>query len=264
MNLNLFLTTLYQRRIGMFWFSFGLVAYSWLMAWTWTFFGDMYEQLLETMPPEMIAVWVPEDLEAGTLGGYFQTEYLGVMWVLIVAVAIIIFAVKSISSEVAEGTMELLLAQPIARLQFIVTRIAAMFVYAAVLTTATFLPIQILGPTYDIEIPGRTMALLYATSFLLVAAIGSFAMMLSAAMRSGGRPGAITGSLLAAMWIMQAIAPFVEVVEDLEPINLLTYWQPGDLINDGVVMASSWWVYGAIMVVSLVVAVVAFLRRDLT
>jgi len=262
-SLNLLVTTLYQRRIGLFWFSLGLVAYSWLMAWTWTFFGEMYAQILEAMPPEMIAVWAPEDIDLGTLGGYFQTEYLGVMWVVIVATAIIIFAVKAVASEVAAGTMELLMAQPITRIRFILTRIAGMLAYAAALTVATILPIQVLGPGYDIELPARTVALLYATGFLLLTAIGGFAMMLSAAMRGGGKPGAITGGLLGMMWVAQAIAPFVEQAEDLEPINLLTYWQPGELINEGIVSPETWWVYGGITAVSLVLAVVAFLRKDI-
>ncbi|MBS3974679.1 MAG: ABC transporter permease subunit [Actinobacteria bacterium] len=265
MNLNLLLGTLRQRRIGLFWFSFGLLAYSWVMIWYWSILGEEYFEMIEAMPPEMLVAFAGSaDIEFGTLGSYFQVEYLGSGWIIIVAAAMIVYAAKAVASEIAAGTMELLIVQPIARIKFVLTRIVGLVIYAAVLTVASFAPIQIFGEQYNIELPGRTIALLYATGFLFVLTVGSFAFMLSSAMSSGGLPGAITGSLLVVMWILQAISQFAELADNLRPVNIFEYWQPGVLINDGVVSPEIWWVYGGATIVSLAIAVVVFLRRDLT
>lgn len=265
MNLNLLLGTLRQRRIGLFWFSFGLLVYSWMMVWYWSILGEEYVEMIEAFPPELLVAFAgAADVEFGTLGAYFQVEYLGTGWIIIVAAAMIIYAVKAVASEIAAGTMELLIVQPIARMKFVLSRIAGMVIYAGVLTLASFVPIQIFGEQYDIELSGRTIALLYATGFLFILAVGSFAFMLSSAMSSGGLPGAITGSILVVMWLLQAISQFAEFADALRPVNIFEYWQPGVLINDGVVPPEVWWVYGGLTIVSLAIAVIVFLRRDLT
>ncbi len=263
MSLNLYFGTLRQRRVGLFWFAAGLVAYSWMMVWYWPLLGDEYLKLVETMPPELLAAFVGSEVDLGTLGGFFQGEYLGLMWIAIVSSAMIAYSSKAIAGEIAVGTMELLLAQPISRLRFVLTRAAGLVTYAAALAVASFAPIQLLGPSYDINLPVRTIALLYASGSLFMLAVGGFAFMLSAAMRDGSRPAAITGSLIGVMWVLQAISQLADFAKDLETVNLLKYWQPGVLINKGSVPDQTWWVYGGVAIVSLAVAVVVFMRRDL-
>jgi len=54
MSWTLLRGTLHQNRVSIFWFSFGLVLYSWMMTWFYPEIGgDQYAELVETMPVEV-------------------------------------------------------------------------------------------------------------------------------------------------------------------------------------------------------------------
>lgn len=262
MSLNLLLGTLRQRWVSLFWYLFTLVAYGWMMVWYWPLMGESYSELIDSMPPELIQAFAGADVDLTTIGGFMQTEYLGIMWIGIAGSALILFAAKAIAGEIGSGTMELLLTQPISRLRFILTRIAALLVWVVALAVATVAPIQLLGPTYDIDLPAERYALLYALAVVFMLAIGGIAFLVSAASRDGGKPAAVTGGLLGAMWVLHAIAGLADFAESLEPFNLLKYWQPATIIDKGTVAAESWWVLGLVALVSLATSVVVFARRD--
>jgi ABC-2 type transport system permease protein len=216
------------------------------------------------MPPELIALFGNNALSPASLGGFFQLEYLGIMWILIAGSAVILYAIKSIASEAGAGTLELLMSQPLGRLTFVLTRVVGLVVYAAVIVAASFAPIMVFGPGYDIDLPVETYALLCGLGMLFALAIGGLAFMLSAFSRDGGRPAGIMGGLLGAMWIGDFLSQVSDVAEWFKPVNLVTYWQPGFIINDGALPTpDAWWVFSAVAVISLAVGVVAFLRRDI-
>ncbi len=265
MSWNLFKGTLHQRRKPLFWFSFSLIAYSWMMVWFWPQMGGAeYAELAESMPPEMIALFGDADLSLASLGGYFQTEYLGLMWMVVAASALIGFASKAIAGEIGGGTMEILLSQPLSRSKFILTRMGVLVLYVLLLGAATFVPIQILGPGYDIELSAKVFWLLLGLGSLFMLAIGSFAFMVSALSRDSGRPTVVTSAAIATMWIMSFLADVSDFADALDPFNLLSYWEPGKIINNGALDTNAWWIYGGVSIVFLMIAYVGFMRRDVT
>jgi len=178
MSWTLLRATLHQRRASMLWFSVGLVFYSWLMVWFWPQIGGgQYAELVENMPPEMLALFGGNDISFASMGGYFQTEYLGLMWMVIVGCAIVMYGVGSLAGDIGRGTMELTLSQPISRLTVVLTRIAVLVVYVLILAAATFVPIQVFGPTYDVDLTATTFWLLFALGSLFMLALGGISML---------------------------------------------------------------------------------------
>lgn len=264
MSRGVFLATLHQRRKHLFWYALGLVSYSWFMVWFWPQMGGAdYAAIVDAMPKELFALFGDAELSFASLGGFFQTEYLGLMWILIASSAVIGYAAKALAGEISSGTMELEMSQPVSRTAFISTRIAVLFVYVAVVVVATFLPIQVFGPAYEIDLPVRTYALLYGIGSLFLLSIGAVALLISALSKDGGRPVAVASALIAVMWMGDFLAQVSDVADALEPINLLGYWKPGRLINDGTASGDWWWVYALVTVVALAGSVVVFKRRDL-
>ncbi len=262
MSWTLFRATLHQHRTSIFWFSVGLVFYAWVMTWFYPTIGEEYASMIETFPPELLAIFGGSEVPFSSLGGYFQTEYLGMMWMLIVSAAVIIYAARAFAGEIAAGTMELVLSQPVSRVKVAITRVAVLIVYAALLSAASFVPLEVFGPTYDINLGWDIALTLMAFGALFILAVGGFAMLLSAMFRGGGRPGAIAAGLLGTLWIADVLSGASELAEALDPVNIVGYWQPGLIINGDAVAAEAWWLYGAIAVVSLIASVVLFARRD--
>jgi ABC-2 type transport system permease protein len=263
MNWTLLRATLHQRRASMFWFSFGLILYSWMMTWFWPQMGgDQYAQMLESFSPELLQIFGGTDVPFASLGGFFQVEYLGLMWILIVSSALIMFAVKAFAGEISGGTMEFVLAQPVSRVRLAITRVVALVLYVLVLAASSFVPIQVLGRQYDVVLSAETFWLLFAFGTMFMLAVGGIAMLLSATFRDGGKPGAIAAGLLVLMWVADLISNVSDAAGFFDSVNLVSYWQPGKIINDGVVSGEAWWLYGIVAAVSLVGAVAVFSRRD--
>ncbi len=263
MSWTLLRGTLHQHRSSIFWFAFGLVSYSWMMTWFYPQIGGgQYAEMIESMPPEMLAIFGGTEVSFASLGGYFQTEYLGLMWMIIVASALIIFAARAFAGEIAEGTMELVLTQPISRVKVAITRAIALVGYALVLAVSSFAPIRIFGPAYDIDLSRGMFWELFAFGMMFMLAIGGFALLLSSMFRGGGKPGAIAAGVLFLMWVADLVANVSEAAEVLDPVNLITYWQPGRIINGDPVADAAWWLYGTLAALTLVGSVVIFSRRD--
>lgn len=158
--------------------------------------------------------------------------------------------------------MEFVLAQPISRARFALTRVVAMVIYILVLATASFVPIAVFGPTYDINLSAATFWQLFAFGSLFMLAVGGFAMLVSSLLRDGGRAGSISAGVMGVLWIADLVSNVSEAAKVVDPVNIVTYWQPGKIINGDAVAPEAWWIYGAIGVVSLAAAVIVFRRRD--
>lgn len=254
--------TLHQRRTGIFWFTLTLVLYSWVMMWFYPSLGKEYARLIDTMPQEFLAMFGGTEVSFASMGGFFQIEYLGLMWIVLVAAALIMFATRMFAGEIADGTMEFNLAQPVSRVRLAVTRVLLIALYAVTLGAATFVPMQLFGPRYDVDVSANAFWTLMLFGSVFALAIGGLAMLASAAMPDAGKAAGVVSGLVVLFWIADLIGANSPVAEFFDPVNLIGHWQPGAIINGESVDPSAWWLYGIVAAVSLLASVAVFSRRD--
>lgn len=265
MNWHLLKATLYQRRTALMWYSVSLISYSVMITW---YFPQIttagLDEMIATLPKEMVAFFAGTNTSLFSLGGFLATEYTGFIWVLIMAAAGITFAVKSYSSEVSAGTMELLLAQPISRRSLAITRSVALTIYLSILTVSTVWPIQLVAAAQDIAYDAGNLWLFGAVGLLLSLAISGVAMLAASASRESGKPAGIVGGVLGIMWILHFLAANAEWARKFEVVNLFKYWDSAGIIDKGTVAGSAWFVLGGVALASLIASVFVFSRRDVT
>ena len=80
--------------------------------------------------------------------------------------------------------------------------------------------------------------------------------------RAGGGGGGTAAGVMGVLWVADLVSNVSEAAEVLDPVNLVTYWQPGKIINGDAVAPEAWWIYGIVGAASLVAAVLVFRRRD--
>jgi hypothetical protein len=68
MSWTLFRATLHQHRTSIFWFTVGLVFYTWVMTWFYPTIGEEYARMIETFPPELLA----DALDPVNIAAYWQ------------------------------------------------------------------------------------------------------------------------------------------------------------------------------------------------
>jgi len=262
-NLTLLRATLHQRRTATFWYAVGLATYSIFIVWYYPTMQKIdISAYMEQFPKELVAFFAGSMTELTTFGGYLATEYLGFIWVLIIAAAGITFATKCLSSEVDAGTMELLLSQPISRRVLVTTRAVALALFLVVQLLATTVPIYLTALAVDVTVDAGNLAILTGGGFLIALAISGVAFLLSSASRESGRPAAILGGLLGVMWVVHFMATSAEWAEALEVVNLFKYWRPAELIEQGTMPVEAWWVLAAVAALSIFASVLVFARRD--
>lgn len=265
MSWTVFRSMLQMRRISLFWYSFGIVAYSWFMV---AFFPlveenlEYMEMIQEVFTDELLAVFGGAGLDFGTLGGFLGVEYLSLIWVFIVGAAAITFAAGALGGAVDDGTMELTLAQPVSRVQVVVTRYLALAAYTGVLNLATVASLYLPGLLHGVDVPLDAMALLFLVGWLVTMAIGSFAYAVSALSSTGGRAISVSLGVIVAMWLADVLGNISDRFDWLSDFSLFHYWRPDLVIDELEVSGQTWTVFGAAAVLFFAVAVLAFRRRD--
>ncbi|MCX8006934.1 MAG: ABC transporter permease [Coriobacteriia bacterium] len=255
--------SLWQRRTSLAWYVSGLLFYSWIMVWYWpNIGGEEYQKLVESLPPEMLKMLGGTQVSFGTIGGFFQIEYLGLMWMLIVFSAVFIYASRAFAGEIADGTMELTLAQPVSRVRVGASRVVGLVAISALLALATFGSIQAFGPAYGVKLGAEALWTLTALGTLFMLAAGGICMLISAAVRGGGKAGGIAAGIVALMWVSDFVANVSDVADFFGPVNLVSAWQPGVVMDGGQVKPEAWWLYGLVALLTLAGSVAVFSRRD--
>lgn len=265
MNWTLFRATLHQRRTAMLWYAIGLVSYSvFIVAYYPTMQKIDITAYMANFPKELVAFFAGSLTELTTIGGYLATEYLGFIWVLIIAAAGITFATKALSSEIDAGTMELLMSQPLSRRTLVSTRAMALAFFLAVQLLATTVPIWLTARVVDVKVDAGNLAILAVGGFLMALALSGVAFLFSSASRESGKPAAIVGGVLGVMWILHFMATNSTWAEKLEVVNIFKYWRPAELIEEGTMPTEAWFVLGGVAIITLVASVFVFARRDVT
>lgn len=265
MSWTVFRSTLHLRRVSLFWYSFSLAIYGW---WVVSFYpsigGDSnYVQYVsEVMGEEMMALFGGSALDLTTFAGFAGIEYLSLMWVLIVAAAMVTFAGGSLGGAVDDGSMEMTLSLPASRTRVVVSRYLAMAAYAGMISFVTSATLYLPSLYYDVEMSLDAAVALFFASWLLMMAIASFAYAVSSLSSSGGRPVAITLGVITAMWIGDALGQLNEDIEWVRDFSLFKYWTPGKILQDEALGSESWIVLGLVTVLFFFAAVLVFRRRD--
>ena len=263
MNVSLLTSALHRFRIPLLWYSVGLLFYGAIIVSIWPLIDtDLYREVLATLTPVLEAMGGPT-VTMGTLGGYLATESFGIFWILICSSALILYASRAIAGSVATGTVELTLAQPVSRAEFFVTRIVVLVIVDAVVVIASFIPLVIMGPAFDLVIPFDRFLMLCGVAFLFLLTIGMFTFMVSAFTRTSGHPAGIVGGILALMWMLSFAQYFMDWLTFMKPYNILTYWTPASIVDAGTFDPRMWFMYCSVIIVSAGIAYIGFLRRDL-
>ncbi len=265
MSWTVFKSSLQLRRTALLWYSIGITAYGWMIV---AFYPLMEENLdymeaVEAMfSEELLAVFGGAGLDFATIGGFLGVEYLSLMWVFIIGAAVITFAASALGGSVDDGTMELTLAQPVSRLQVVLSRYAALAVYAALLNFVTAATLYLPGLLHDVDIPLDAAALLAAIGWVMSMAIGGFAYAVSAFSSGSGRAVAASLGAIAAMWLTDILGNISEKFDWLTDVSMFHYWKPNEVFDSLHVASESWAVFGVAAVVFFAVAVIGFMRRD--
>ena len=266
--LELFLYEMRKRRTAIIGWSIGMSVYFVYILLLYPTIGDQYGELLQNLDVENSLFQMFGDLGSmSSFSGFFAlyaAEYLPLM----LAIYAITNGTAALAGEEEEGTLELLLAQPLGRWQIVMAKAAAMMLavfvvllVTAIVTVVTFSSMQAQiseTPVTEIDL---LMLILFAWPVVMVFMMLS--LFLGAYMPRRRMAVTVVTLLLVASFFGNNLAGISEALERMQFLFAFHYYDGQAILTEGVPLSDLAILLGAV-VFFLALALISFQRRDVT
>jgi ABC-2 type transport system permease protein len=229
--------------------------------------------VLQNLEPEIASAWLRVGFIKEVLKAMLGTEigdsvgpgvFMAMPWVHPVLLAIlwahqITFSTRMPAAEVERGTIDVLLGQPVSRLEVYGHESAVWLLsgLALVVMTALGNSLGACAARQDTFVPvGRLLPLL-GNLYCLSVAVGGIGYVLSALSDSRGRAIGWALAVVLASFLLNFLAQFWEAARRVSFLSLMTYYRPADILRGerwpladmGILLAAGavTWVAGAVI-----------------
>lgn len=229
-----------------------------------SFYPSMVEsgaETVESYPESMREAFNLTDITSAP--GFLSSTVFGIVLPLIVTIYSISAGTKAIAGDEEAGTLELVLAHPVARRSLVVERFGALVVALAGIALAAFVALMLVSTPAELELGVSRYAGMVVHLALLGTTFGALALALGAVKARRGLVLGAAGALALVTWILDAFATQVDGLSGARYVSPFHYYDGGEPLRHGLQLADAG-VLVAVTAVLVVVAVVLFSRRDVT
>ena len=187
------------------------------------------ERVIKILPPELMAVIGGID-RIFSPAGFLDTRYFSLMPLILGVFAVIIGSGLVVGDE-ENGTLDLILAHPLRRLDLIVGRWIAFCVALLGILCIAWLGLVVASSFSSIKFGGLDLALPFVSLFGILIWFGGLALLLSLILPSRRLAASLTGLILAASYFITTFARFSPNLNGLAQWSPLTYYQGGSALE---------------------------------
>ena len=262
---DVFAKTLRDARRAIAWWSFGLIAMTALMIAVYPSVRDNPDlnKMVENYPDAFKAfLGLGENLDYTSAAGYLNSELFSFMVPLLLLIAAVGAGARALAGEEEQGTLDLLLANPLSRRRVVLHKLAALVVEVAFLALVLWLALLVGTQAIDMHVSAGHLAAATFAAASLAVGFGAITLLLGAAL---GRRGAAIGIASAAAVAAYLVSSLAELVHALEPFRAASpfyHYTAVDALASGLALEHVAFLL-LVAVVAAAAAVVAFDRRDL-
>jgi ABC-2 type transport system permease protein len=261
---SVFLKTVRDLRWPVFWAGLGLGVLGFYFIWLFpTFMNDVdLQAMLDSFPPAMMALVGGPLIDLSTPAGFLNMELFPLMLPIILGGFAITLGSGATAAEESRGTLDVLLSEPVQRWRVVTEKAVAMTLGTAAVAACLFVGVQVGAAFAGVSVPPGNLAGALLSGTLLALAFGSLALALGC--WTGNRALAIglVGALFVVTYFINALAPLVEVLDDIQAISPFFYYLEANPVRNGID-----WTHAAVLAtitaVGFAAALVGFERRDL-
>jgi len=221
-------------------------------------------QLMQGLMPDFIAQWT--HMGAASFHGFVLFGYSDpVVHVFLAAIAISVGIEPVVDIE--SRFVDLLMARPVARWTIVTRTVVVLVVVTALALLSMFTAneggLLLLAPSTAVR-PSLTVVMSLATGLgFLMLAWGCIALAIASGSRRRATAGAVCGFLAFAMFILDYVGKFWDPAGTLSAISPFHYFDPFGMIGGAALQVADVLALVAFSLVSVIVAHVAYARRDL-
>ncbi len=255
--------TLRERGRSTLWWAIGLVA---LVALTVAFYPSIRDDtalsdLSKDLPDSLRSLFVGGELDITSAAGYLNSQIFALVAPLVLLVFSIGHGSGAIAGEEEQGTLDLVLAHPVRRRDYVLQRFGAMTVLVGVLAVVLFLSVAVGAVPVDLQIGLGKLAAGSVSVGLLALLFGTLALAVGAV--TPGRATALSVAAGAAVvsWLFDGLSHTVSALESVRPVSPFYQALGRNPLRNGPPWVG-WAVLAVVTVVLVVIAVAGLERRD--
>ena len=213
--------TLRERRRSLLWWVLGLAA---LIALNIAFYPSVRDDealsdYAKDLPESVRALFAGGELDLTSPAGYLNSQIFALMAPLILLIFTIGAGAGAVAGEEERGTLDLLLAHPVRRRDYVVQHFLALAALVGALTLVLLETVALGSWLVDLEIGfGRLLAASVGVG-LLALLFGAIALAAGAIRPGRARAIAAAAGLAVAAWIFDGLAQAVDVLEAWRPLS---------------------------------------------
>ena len=223
--------------------------------------SGVYDDILSELPEGMLAFWGMGEMGMDTMEGYLNVEFLSYAPIAL-AVFAILSGTATIVGEENQGTLDILLAQPISRLKFIVVKLTGLTlaygIIVAILLVMFWVPVTFI----DVEFKAGRILSAFVMLWPFLTAIGFLSVLISLVLSNRLLAGTMMAIFLVASFILESLSNLVPSLEPFQPIYATTYYQGSNALSGEIS-----WFYTATLIVILLATFLCniwlFMNRDI-
>jgi ABC-2 type transport system permease protein len=253
-----------ERRRSLLWWSLAIVA---LVGLNVAFYpsvrsDEALSDYAKDLPESVRALFAGGELDLTSPVGFLNSQ----VFALLAPLVLLIFSVGGGSGAVAgeeeRGTLDLVLAHPVRRRDYVVLRFAALAALVAALALALLATVAVGSWLVDLEIGfGRLVAA--SVSVALLALLFAAVALAAGSLRPGRAVAtAVAAALAVAAWIFDGLAQAVDALDPLRPLLPWYHTLGQNPLRDGAPW-TGWALVAAATVLLVAGAAAALEHRDL-
>lgn len=228
-------------------------------------YAPIFEAILSQLPPQLQVLFSDQFFNRISVKGAAAFGFNHPLVLAILAITAIIIPAAHIAGEAETGTLELLLAYPIRRRQFILTLWLSTVTLLLLIITGAWIGAFSALAIYDyitFEIFSK-MLQIGINLWLLFILIMSYALLISTFGKEGSKVGIRSAAITLIFYLLNFLSTMWESIHFIKPFNIFTYYQPQKLMFD----ERSFWGNAAVLLILVAVCMLAamkqFNRRDI-
>ncbi len=264
---NIFLKSLRDRRLSLFWWSVSLFILVIMISSVYPSIQKSavdFKSYIDSMPEALKAAFSINSATAMTSPvGFLNAELFTLMTPIIFLVFAIGYGASAIAGEEEAGTLDLLLANPIPRWRLVLEKFTAMVIGMGLLNFVLWLSLVFGAKIFDIKIGLGQLAAATFNSGLLGLAFGVLALATGCATGRKGLSIAVAVAFAFASYLLNILAKIVDSLQSYEKLSLFYYHLNADPLANGLRYGNLAVLIGFILIL-LTAAIVLFQRRDLS
>ena len=259
-----FLATLRGSKVSIPVLCFAALLFSFVFLATFDAFGDMFFEMIETMPQGFRALIKASGEYASEEMGYLAVGFREPIYLIIILSFVIASSSSAIAKEIERGTIFLLLSRPVSREEFFLAKLATTFIgtvlllcFAILGTWLGSLVFGVNGIDYDLVFK------IQINVFFLSLAVAGIGYLISSILSEGGKTLTLSSGVTVLMFFIEFLADSLPSIDWIGYVSVFHYYEPSILVNSE---SLSWGNLSVLIIVGfigLILATIMFKRRDI-